>query len=251
MIKEALEYLMGNAAERLKPIPIETGDIAVKTLAINGDVVKVPLAAKPRNHKLLSLDDLVSLVQNVDGEDHLSAVFFNEDSVTSVLDYTDYRLNFATFNLKHSDQWLTVQGLSAWMDHKAFVRLLRISLRGCYDPAVLLDPVRSIKMENGSVVKSDIGRQKESLGRSITGQVLAEKELPEEVDLELPIYKSPGENDLYTIRCSVEVDPMRTDAFRLMPMPDELDRAQHRAMASIRKRLVAALPKVPVFYGAP
>lgn len=251
MLAEFLEALKANEAERIKPIPIETGDIANKLFAINGEIKSVPLAAKPRDHKLLSLDDLIAMVNEIDGDDHLSGVFFHENAVVCVLDYSDYRRSFATFALQKSDQWQTVLGLKQWLDHKAFIRLLRIDLRGCYNVAELLDPIRSVKLENGSVVSSDVGRQKESLGRSIVGQVLTEKAIPEEVALELPIYKSHGEDQVYVIRCSVEVDPMRTDAFRLLPMPDEIDRAQHRAMDSLRKRLVAGLPDVPVFYGCP
>jgi hypothetical protein len=251
MLAEALEFLSKNESEKFKPIEIVTGDIATKTVVINGQIVNLPLAAKPRDHKLLSLDDLVAMINDIDGDDKLSAVFFNENAVTSVLDYNDYRLSRATFALQKSDQWQTVLGLKAWLDHKAFIRLLRIDLRGCYNVTELLDPIRSVKLENGSVISSDVGRQKESLGRSIVGQVLTEKAIPEEVALELPIYKSHGEDQVYVIRCSVEVDPMRTDAFRLLPMPDEIDRAQHRAMDSLRKRLVAGLPDVPVFYGCP
>jgi hypothetical protein len=251
MLEEALRYLDANSSERVKPVPIETGDLAYKTFVINGNTIRVPLAASPRNHKVLSLDDLTAMVTEINGEDPAAAVFFNEDAVVSVLDYSDYRRNIATFPLKKSDQWQTVLCLKNWLDHKAFIRLLRIDLRGCYNVAELLDPIRSIKLENGAVVKSDIGRQKESLGRQITGAVLTDKEIPEEIDLELSIYKSLGEDQPYVIRCSVEVDPMRSEPFRLLPMPDEIDRAQQRAMESIRARLAEALPDVPVFYGCP
>jgi hypothetical protein len=251
MDRETLEFLDGNSAERIKPIPLETGDIAAKMFAINGEIKSIPIAAKPRDHRLMSLDDLIAMVTEIDGEEHLSAVFFSEQMVVSVLDYSDYRRNLATFSLIKSDAWQTVLGLKQWLDHKAFVRLLRIDLRGCIENSELLDTIRSIKTENGAVVKSDIGRQKESLGRSITGAVLTEKEIPEEVNLELPIYKSLGEDQLYVIRCSVEVDPMRSEPFRLLPMPDEIDRAQQRAMGSIRDRLKEALPDVPAFYGHP
>jgi hypothetical protein len=251
MLSDALEFLSDQAAERIKPIPIETGDIATKTFVIDGVITTVPIAAKPRDHRLMSLADLTAMVTELGGPDHLSAVFFNEDAIVSVLDYGEFRRNFATFPLRKSDQWQTVLGLKNWLDHKAFIRLLRIDLRGCYDVSELLDPIRSIKLENGVAVKSDVGRQKESLGRQITGAVLTDKEIPEEVDLELPIYKSLGENQLYVIRCSVEVDPMRSEQFRLLPMPDEIDRAQQRAMESIRGRLKEALPDVPVFYGHP
>jgi hypothetical protein len=250
MIKDALEYLFSQHGRRVEPIDLGIKDATARHIALDGTISRIDVPAKPREHRPASLDDLIKCVDSF-GSD--PAVFFDEEAVVAVLDGEGHRVELASFILAKSDQFTTIRGLSqrGWMDQKSFIRLLRIDLAGCMEPAQLLDRVRKLSFESGQTVRSEVSRQKESLGRLITAAASGETEIPEEVDVHLSLYKSLGENEVYTIRCSVEVDPTRTDAFRLLPMPDEIESIQHAHMGDIRCRLTAGLPGIPVFYGHP
>ena len=248
MIREALEYLFLNNAKRVEPIRILADDPRTDRFVIDGKITTIQREPRPRSHAPRSLDDFAETVLKFGDE---AEVFFNESSVSARLDGDGQRVDSAVFTLETSDAWNKLSELDEWMTQKDFVRLLRIDFGACLHSGVLLDKVRKLKFENGQTVTSEISRRKESLGKSITAEVPGETDLPEVVTLNIAVYKSLGERERYSIQCSVEIDPMKLDCFRLLPMPDEMERVQHLAMDSIRARLAESLPGVPAFYGHP
>jgi hypothetical protein len=252
MLKEALEYLMSQSADGVKPIDLETDDPRSKTFVIGGNVTEVETPVPPRNHNVNSLEDFAKFVAECSPED--CVVFYDESVVVGILDNDGHRVERVAFVLSQSDQFDTIEalnGTSCWKNQKDFVRLLKIDLAGAIPPVDLLEVVRRVKFENGTTVKSEVGRARESLGREIRSQVETEREVPEGVVVWVPVYKSLGEREKFGVECSVEVDPLM-GTFRLAPLPDEVERVQHLAMASIRRRLEESLPDgVPVFYGSP
>ena len=109
-----------------------------------------------------------------------------------------------------------------------------------------------MKFENGVITQSEIKKNRESLGKEITAKVETPLDVPDCVTLNVPVYKSLGEREPYPIYCSVEIDPVRQDAFRLAPLPDEIERVQYLAVGSILQRLRESLPDgVPCYYGSP
>jgi hypothetical protein len=142
--------------------------------------------------------------------------------------------------------------MSVWKTHKDFIRLLKIDLAGALPAGSLLDIIRRVKFENGAITTSEVKKNRESLGKEITAKIDASGEIPDEVTLQVPVYSSMGEKQPYPLQCSVEVDPTRTDAFRLSPLPDEIERVQQLAVGSILERLRVALPDgCPAYYGSP
>jgi hypothetical protein len=248
MIREALEYFVRISREADKPFNLEIADPKAKYFLVNGKILRAEIPENPREHRPNSLEDFIAVVLKF-GDDPF--VFFDEKSVIGILDGYDHRVNWVTFVLVKSDQWEALTSYGRWLSQKDFVRLLRIDLVGCLLPATLLDRVRKLVIENGVAISSEVGRQKESLGRSIQATVTGSGDFPEQVVLSIPIYKTLGEKAGYPLRCSVEIDPMRMEPFRLLPLPDELERVQHLAMTSIRERLLAGLDGVPIFYGRP
>jgi hypothetical protein len=256
MIAEALKYLTGLATIAAAPVKIEDGDNRRIRHVINGEVIERDLPAPPRAHSVGCLADLIELANRFHAEEsRLPVVWFDAAAVVLVIDDDGHRLEHATMKLEVSDAFAKLTELrtsKTWHEQKDFVRLLRIDLAGTLEQTVLLERVRKLKFENGVITSSEVGRQKESLGREITSRVEAgQGELPEEVLLSVPIYKTLGETERHPVRCSVEVDPPM-GRLRLMPLPDEIERVRYMAIGSIEDRLEEGLKEgLPAYYGRP
>ena len=251
MIEDALRYLASMATDAAKPQELDAGNPRLKTFVCGVDRIDLPVPPAPRDHALGTLHDLLAFAEKHASPEG-SAIYFNPGYVRLVLDHDAHRVERATLALTPSDQWKTLKALEGGkpLDHKPFLRLLRIDLSGTMPPGVLYDRVKRVAFDNGSIVTADVSRNKaESMGRSITAKVSGEGEIPEEVTLEVPVYSTPGETARYAVRCSVEVDP-GSGRFTLAPLPDELTRVQALALASIRERLAQGT-KIPAYLGAP
>lgn len=259
MIAEALKYLSELAQSAARPVEINVPDPRrARYLTGGGASHEIARPVPPRDHGVKRLSDLIALAErfNSGPQDHAPVVWYDEESVVLVIDDDGHRCETATLDLVESDAFAVVRSLAGGtqsrpFDHKSFVRLLRIDLAGALAPSELLNVVRKIRFENGTITQGQVQKSRESLGREITAAVSAEAEIPDDVTLSVPVYKTDGEDGEYPLRCTVEVDPMQ-GCFRLIPYPDEIERVQRLAVASIAGRLEAGLPgSVPHHFGTP
>lgn len=251
MLKEALQYLASLAQESARPTKLDINDpAAVHYVTGAGVAMEIEVPVPPRRHEVCQLADLIALAARFDG----SVVWYDEGAVIAVFDDSEHRAERATLALVESDLFAAVRLLAKnkpAYDHKSFVRLLKITLAGTLAPSALLDVVRRVKFDNGTVTHSESRKSRESLGREITATVSAEGEIPDAVTLQVPVYKTLGETQPYPVRCTVEVDPLE-GTFRLLPFADEIERVQQLAIGSIAERLHEQLPDgIPAYYGRP
>lgn len=241
MFKEALELIQGTAqraagAEILQ-IP---GDGRSCYVRFGDEIKRFVVEAKPRGHLVDSLDDLIEFVawycHRLEPSD--CTVWHSRDGVTAVLDESDRR-DHCTFPLEFSDEWKTVSDLGAWLDQRQFIRLLSVPLAGALDDPGLISKFRQLDWSMQQEAKGVVQRGKESLGKSIAAQVTAAVDLPEEIDLYVPVYTNRGERDRHRVRCALDIDPHK-QVLQLVPMPNELHTIVEEAQDSIRSRLVAA-----------
>lgn len=262
MIAEAIEKVQELTKAAVAPVVIDTGDETRVAYVIGGKVEQFDRAVSARDHELHTLGEIVRMANRVTPEDGaedghgipipIPSVWYCDDQVRLLFDDSD-RDEAATFELTPSatfDRVCKLRGLE-WLEQKAFVRLLRIELAGTLEPVHLLEKVRRVKFEAGSTTTGEVRRDRESIGREITQRAeSSEGEIPEEVTLQVPIYSNPGERMPRPIRCAVEVDAGR-GAFRLVPLPDEIDRAQALAVDSIADRLHGELKTPLIYHGRP
>jgi hypothetical protein len=64
------------------------------------------------------------------------------------------------------------------------------------------------------------------------------------------VFRQADERTPLSLRCSVEVDAGE-GTFRLLPLPDEIDRVLQVAVASIAERLTEQLDGATAYYGKP
>jgi hypothetical protein len=108
-----------------------------------------------------------------------------------------------------------------------------------------------VKFENGSVTRGEKTRDRESMGKDINASVSAAGEIPEEVTLAVPVYKTLREDERYGLKCLVVVEPLEA-TFQLIPLPDEVERVRNAALDSIEVRLTETLSQgVPHYFGSP
>jgi hypothetical protein len=177
------------------------------------------------------------------------AVFYNDDRVTFVFDENDRR-DKATCELATTPpfDWLTTASTNPPILRQAdFVRLLRITLRGCLPDGNLLALVRQLKFNTAGEAAGSIQHGRESMAKSITATITGEAALPEEVGLFVQVF----ENHPYRAQviCALETHP-NEQAFRLTPYPLEVRRAMDEALDDIAD-LYRGDDMPPVYRGQP
>jgi len=255
MITEALQYFTSLARTSNDPKLIldQEGIESPRsaTYVIGEKIVDVPISKPPRDHHVGSLEDLIALANRFGFP---AVVWYCISCVWLVIDDDGHRCERAAFNLELSDTWKLLKELRqrrTEFDHKSFCKLLRIDLAKALPPGALLEIVRSVSFEAGTVVKAKVTRQMESMGRDITSAVSGERDIPETVTLLVPVFKSPRLiNDRYSVSCAVDVDPER-GTFKLFPVPDEIERVEQLAIENIGVALGEGLNNVNCYQGIP
>jgi len=256
MLEAALKYFAGLASRAEQAQEVEIDDARRKVFIIGNEFREFAVAHEPREHVAETLEDLTSLAKWFAEEEGYGnpVVWFNHQKVWIVIDDDAHRIETVELKLPPSDVFDRLDEIGdkkPKFDQKQFIRLLRVELAGTLDPVLLLEKVRRLKFENGVRTESTIVRAQESLGRNIVSKVESDGEIPEEVTLQVPVFKSPGPVDRHPLRCSVEVDPAE-GTFRLLPLPDEIERVTQRAVDLIGATLRAGLPaEVPAYQGTP
>lgn len=233
-----------NLAERARSIEIEKGhepDGSYYLIKPGGEVEKVLPEPGWHNERLADPAELSAFIRKHEFKD--GEVYYNEQRVTYVFDFNDRR-DRAVCELKPSEVWTWLTSGSKTLYGQAeFVRLLRISLRGCLpDGSRLLDLVRLIKWTGQSEAAGIIKHGQESIGRSINQQVTGESALPEEVALDVQVFDNFDRR--VKVWCAIEIFPAE-QRFKLTPYPLELKTAMDKTM----EELADVFEDVPAFRG--
>jgi len=249
MILEALEFLRDQANAAVEPKAVHE-DATVKILFVNGERHEVEKPTPPRSHNVQSLDEVLALAKRFAADSPV--VWYGSTGVQLVIDDGAYRVDRATLTFVPTAQWQTVKSLGpkVWFDQAAFVRFLRIELKGLTEDGVLLDRVKSLTWKTGSTTNQTVGFGKASLGRSIEAEVKSTGDIPEEIGLVVRVHNNPGEDERFTVRCAVDINEDE-QKLRLIPFPDEIARVERLVVASIADRLRSGLPEsVPCYHGS-
>ncbi len=256
MIAEAIKAFVELARSGMAIQRFDVDDPRKSHFYTNGNPLLIDLPIPPRDHTVATLEEIIRLATRFSGPAGgcSPVVWYNEEAVTLVLDDNGHRLETVGFPLTYHPTWELLRQFAttkAKHDHKSFIRLLRIDLDTALAPSALLEIVRKVKFENGTITDADRQRTRESIGKSIVASVSTEREIPDFVVVKTAVYQDSGEDAIYGVTCAVEVDSLE-GWFRLVPMPGELIRVQQRATDSIGVRLREGLPEdVPEYRGCP
>ena len=220
------------------------------------EIKQFALQPAPRDHFVHSLDDLIRYAR--EQKNAAPIVWHGHCNVVLLPDDADRR-DSIMFPLTHSNRFAKLMTLAAEkpaFDQTKFVRLLRIELG--LDNLKVVAKFRKLDFTIGNEGRGEVAHGNDRLGKTITAKVQSVEELPDQLDVEVPIYQQTGERQEYVVRCAIEIDTIN-QLFQLVPLPDELERVLDLAQASIHDRLTAGLKAgdgdgqaaVPIYYGKP
>ena len=251
MKADALQLILNtckqaNAAEILG---IET-DGRTKFVRIGNEIREIAIKPQPRKHKPLSLDSLIEFVKNLEFPGN-AVVWHGDDKIALVTDDADRRDNLA-MPLAHTKRFLLLKQLEIhkeWHDQLAFVRMLRLDFG--LDNIGVVAKFRRLAWSDGSKTTGEFVHGADKMGRQINSQVENAADLPDEFDVEIPVYDEfPGE--MLAVRCAVEIDS-RNQRLQLVSMPGELKRVLTATQEMIHDWLTRELSEggTAIYYGTP
>ena len=217
MLRELFETIAAQAVLAYGPHvhTVEGGESEL--IVISGEVTSKEPLPNRRQHQFASVEALKSAIGRwCDG----GTVWHNEERVVVVFDDLNRR-DVGVLPLRRSPQFYLLEKLGKdGLDHRTFIRTLRHDL--AYTGVEgLLSLVRKVEFKRHNDGRSDIGHGKESLGRAVEAAVTTTDELPEEVDLSVPLYETEGCAANESVRCSLDID-ISTERFSLVPLPGQL-----------------------------
>lgn len=250
MLQEAIEYIRDLAAQSLTPRVVEIpGDKRKLLVASSDGVSEREIPAPLRNHQVATVEDLAALANRASG----ASVWHDFTAVHLLWDDEDRR-DRTKLPLEYSDEWNTVTKLQTQckLDQKQLVRLLRVDLADCISLPSLITSLRKIKFRASTSGEGNVQHGNESLGRQVEAEVTGiDSTIPEQVTLQVRVYRNFGEDERWPVRCDLEIDP-HEQKFTFRPLPADVNEAQLLAQGSIRQRLRAAINVlVPVYFGEP
>lgn len=227
----------------------------------DGTVREIQNSPRRRLSLLGTVASLIEFIKAADNGKHGAAsvvVWLNRDAVRVQLDDGGVRGDTASLCLDKTEQaellGLGTGDVDSVRDARTqseFVRLLRIHLAGALDSERgILNLVRNLRFEGASSASANIQHAKESMGRSITAEVLGTDALPEEVTLHIRPWNVPDLRTNYLVRCALDVRP-HEQTFRLIPYPGAEDAMYDAAMAELEAWIRAECPDVPLYRGVP
>lgn len=221
------------------------------TVNHDGTVTRFSAEPEPRNHLLVTLEQVAAFVASK-GTESDSAVWFDRSGIVVITD-DKTRRDQAALKLNHTPQCSTLVSLEASKKKhtlRDFRRLMRVDLAGCTVDRVLLNWLASVKFSDSRTVGSSIKQGKESLGREIEQSAVSQSgECPETVTLRVRIFDDPSLIETWPLECAVEID-LDNQEFQLIPLPGQLHDAIENEVGAIGKALAETI-KCPVFRGKP
>jgi len=239
----------------------------LKELAINdprrrlfsrpdGGIETIDLSPALRSHTVESLEDFIAAIKRCGKEwSGQPVVWHDEEKLVLVIDDADRR-DVVTLKLEKTPQFQTLLELAEGelLPQPALRKVLRIDLHDCVtDGMNILNQISKVKFRSTESVDSNMQRAAESMDLDVSRDVLGLEGLPEIVQVNVCVYANPGElSQAHELAIGCALDPdIGEKKFYFATLPGELDVAVQKAQASLRERIVSAIPDVAIFNGKP
>lgn len=255
MFQEAIQYVVDEARKsaEVKIIqPLAEPENVYYLQAPGGALNKVTAAPPLRRHVAL---DLTAVAEFAESHSGTAEVWFSREKVVCVLDRSDARES-VTLALEFSPQLRELQRLEQnprAMDQRSAVYLLRTTFRRCLGRAGdLLNVLRAVRFNAQSAGEGVVQHGKSSIGKTLAQEITGAGNLPEYVVLEVPVFTNASLAAPFPVECALEPDAA-TQTFKIVPLPNEIERAVSDGERLIAQTLAASLGgvEVPAHYGKP
>jgi hypothetical protein len=244
MLHEALKYVIDEARKSAEARVIKPPDEPAGIYYVQhpDGTIKLMKAAPPLAHHV-ALD--LSAVADFAVANEQSQVWYSREKVVCVLDDADRR-ETVTLTLEFSPQLRELQKLERSptpMDQRAIVYLLRTTFKRCLGRAGnLLETLRAVRFNSNAAGEGVVAHGKSSVGKRLEQEITGVNALPEYVTLEVPVFTNATLAKLFAVECALEPDAANGN-FKLVPLPNEIERAVTESEFAIAQGLGALLGK--------
>lgn len=218
---------------RIEPVPLERQGIYL-VVGPDGKAERRLVESQWHDERLLAPTQLQAFVKERHADDDEGVVFINPTEMIYCYDREDRRdIAGCQFKRTAAWEWLLMADKPLGGDKLGqadFVRLLRITLRGCMGGDDLLRSVRTLKFNANAEASGDVQHGRESMGKSIETKISGLTTFPEEVTLTVQPFEEFGHR--VRIECAVEIFPNES-AFRLTPFPLEMKRGMEAVLENL------------------
>lgn len=253
MLAEALKYLEAlmtrASATQLIRVPGRHTEAWMRT---GSEVTLLQLDDPLRSHEISSFSDILDAATKFKAGECTPSIYFNETQVVVYVGEDDMREKL-TCSLKYTQRFVTLinmNGAGASGSPSDIIKLVRFQLNGIgFDE--LAASLRKVDFTRKSTGASDVAHGRESYGRSVEAEVQGTSNIPEVVDVDVPVYENDGLRGLRAkVRCGIFIDANQ-GVVTLRPLADEIRNGQMNVLADVRQMIENACPGIPCYEGTP
>lgn len=239
-----LEWVRGlseraaSASGKLSILQELSDDLSITYVTADGQVSEKTRRPMARRFLFNSVDQLeasIDLAKSVfesesGGEKAIPAIFVTRNGVLIVWNLSGGSgrgRDRSFYSVVPHDEIDVFDNETENISQKKLLRLLRVNLKTALGELgnTLIPAISSIRWENGTRVSSQVGSDRESMGREINSEIRSlAGEIPDEIVLNLRLSRDPATPGRYPVRCVLQIDSS-LHSFSLLPMAGELDRA--------------------------
>lgn len=168
-----------------------------------------------------TLDGLFDAIRAFGAEDNAS-IWHDQAGIVALLNNDD-RLETVTLRLRYTEQFFALRQLPKVFDQRSLILFLKRDLGGAIDDG-LLAVFRQLDFTKREEAGGAVKHGDESLGRSVHAAVTGRADIPEFINVSVPVLMNRDLVQSAGIRLSVDIDVQRC-LIQLSPMPDEIERA--------------------------
>ncbi len=248
MLSEAIERIRELGVQAANPTHLtDTADGRQKVYATNkGELLHVPIGAPVRRSQVYTLDDLIRCTQTLPLHDTF-AFWHNSSFVRLVLDETDRR-DLVVLKLEISRQFGKLLLQDAGEDRYSQSEFVRMLHRTMGVDAATVAKFRRLDFKVIQMAEGEHEHGKDRMGKSVHAEVKGTSDLPDELLVTIPVYNTPGERQVESIRCSIDLDPQRSEIL-MRPLPGELSIALENRQRQMQSTLLDVTERV--YWGTP
>lgn len=256
MLKEAMEFLLGQGAERDRARVVRIPGVHRRVWMDTNDGGPSEIDIDPplRSDTVATVSDIVEVIESAGNPE----VWVGNGSTVVLLDRKDRRERVTCLH-PESDRFRTLRGLDSVTREftpAEAIRFLRFELPGDH-AAPLIDTLRTVDFTRKSDGRATTEHGRESLGRKVEAQVQGQSAIPETFSVSVNPWGFPGAFSIgAVVAVGIHIDVTK-ERIVFGVLPDEMANAVFDAREQLFEKIKSSIKanpeiaEVPIYIGHP